>query len=188
MKVPVGDITRLLGQIAKGDSKAQARLIELVLGDLRLLAAACMRKERPDHLLQPTALVNEFYLKLVQQRRVNLKNRAHFFGVAAIMMRRILVDYARTHLAQKRGAGQQPLSLDKVFAFSMERSRQLLALDEALIRLQKMDPRQSHIVELRFFGGLNIAEIAEVLHDTPDNIKQEWSSAKAWLSMELKEE
>jgi len=159
----------------------------MVYAELRRLAASYMRKERCDHTLQATALVHEAYLKLIEQRSVNWQSRAHFFGIAAQIMRRILVDHARGHLRDKRGGGQQEVPLDEAIIFAPEQSGELINLDEALNRLATLDPRQAKIVELRFFGGLNVDETAEVLGISPKTVKRDWSVAKAWLHGELKQ-
>ena len=185
-----GEITLLLEQATKGDQDAMARLAPLVYDELHRMAARYLRRERSNHTLQPTALVHEAYLKLIQQREANWQNRAQFFGVAAQLMRRILIDHARHHLRTKRGVGQK-LSLDaaevEAISFSAEQSRDLMALDEALIRLEKLDARQSRIVELRFFGGLTVQETAHVLKIAPKTVERDWTVAKAWLYMQLKE-
>jgi RNA polymerase sigma factor (TIGR02999 family) len=180
------EITVLLAQFAKGDEGAISKLLPLVYDELHRLAASYMRRERPDHTLQPTALVNEAYLKLLEQHDANWQNRAHFFGVAAQLMRRILIDHARGHLRAKRGAGQK-VALDEALAFSEEQSGELVALHEALERLEKLDARQGRIVELRFFGGLTLEETASVLDISPKTVERDWQVAKAWLNMELKE-
>jgi RNA polymerase sigma factor (TIGR02999 family) len=140
-----------------------------------------MRGERPDHSLQPTALVHEAYLRLIQQERVEWRNRAHFFGVAAQLMRRILVDHARARLTAKRGAAEPAVQLDESSVFAEERSAELVALDEALQRLAQFDPRLERIVELRFFGGLPVEDTAEVLGISTRTVKRDWNAAKAWL-------
>src|SRR5262249_1120927 len=160
--------------------------VPVVYGELRRLAGSYMRRERQDHTLQATALVHEAYLKLVEQRSVNWQSRAHFFGVAAQLMRRILIDHARGHLRQKRGGEQKKLSLDQAYIFSEQQSAELLAVDEALERLSKLDPRQARVVELRFFGGLSVEEAAEVLGVSPKTVKRDWSVAKTWLYADLK--
>lgn len=180
-------VTVLLCAISRGDAEAASRLVPLVYRELRRLAASYMRRERPDHTLQPTALVHEAYLKLVEQRAVNWQNRAHFFGVAAQLMRRILIDHARGHLRQKRGGEIQKVSLDEALAFSDQQAEEVLALDESLQRLARLDPRQARVVEMRFFAGLNVEEVAEVLQLSPKTIKRDWSVAKAWLYADLKE-
>jgi RNA polymerase sigma-70 factor, ECF subfamily len=181
------DVTVLLKQVAGGNQDAAAKLIPLVYEELHQVAQNRLRLERADHTLQPTALVHEAYLKLVAQRDVNWQSRAHFFAVASRLMRRILVDYARGRLRAKRGGKQPKLPLDKVFVISRGRCDELLALDECLERLSKLDARQSRIVELRFFGGLTVEEAARVLDVSPKTVKREWSIAKAWLYGELKE-
>jgi RNA polymerase sigma-70 factor, ECF subfamily len=181
-----GEVTVLLAQLAEGNQKAASKLIPLVYSEMRRLAGAYMRRERGDHTLQPTALVNEAYLKLVEQRSVDWQSRAHFFGIAAQVMRRILVDHARGHLRDKRGGGQKPVPIDEALVFAPEQSEEFLKLDEALERLTKLDPRQGKIVELRFFGGLTVEQTAELLEISPKTVKRDWSMAKAWLHGELK--
>jgi RNA polymerase sigma-70 factor, ECF subfamily len=180
------DVTILLAELTKGNEGAASRLIPLVYAELRRLAASYMRRERSDHTLQPTALVHEAYLKLVQQRSVDWQSRAHFFGIAAQVMRRILVDHARGHLREKRGGGQRPVAMDEALVFAPEQSDELLKLDQALERLTKLDPRQGKIVELRFFGGLTVEQTADLLGISPKTVKRDWSMAKAWLHGELK--
>ena len=180
-----GEVTQLLIEIRKGNKEAEAKLIPLVYGELRRIARGYMRGERPDHTLQPTALVHEAYLRLVEQRRVEWRNRAHFFGVAAQLMRRILVDHARAQQTDKRRAAHQAIPLEGAFAFSEEQSGQLVALDAALQRLAELDSRQSRIVELRFFAGLTVEDTAEVMGIAPRTVKRDWNVAKAWLHGEL---
>src|SRR6202050_2862357 len=156
-----GDVTVLLTKLTKGNEEAASKLIPLVYSEMRRLAAAYMRRERSDHTLQPTALVNEAYLKLIEQRSVDWQSRAHFFGIAAQIMRRILIDHARGYLREKRGGGQEAVPLNEALVFSPEQSHELLKLDESLHRLTALDPRQGKIVELRFFGGLTVEETAE---------------------------
>jgi RNA polymerase sigma factor (TIGR02999 family) len=178
------DVTQLLQQWSNGQEQALDRLVPHIHHELRKLAASYLRRERPDHTLQPTALVNEAFLKLIDQRAVKWQNRAHFFGIAAQAMRRILVDHARTHAAGKRGGGMRRVPLDEnMIGRAMDVD--LLALDEALTRLAAIDPQQSRIVELRFFGGLTMDEAAEVMRISPATIGREWRIAKAWLSAEL---
>jgi RNA polymerase sigma-70 factor (ECF subfamily) len=188
---PVGstsaDVTMLLSRLAEGDKSVVPQLMPLVYDELRRLAASYMRRERPDHTLQPTALVHEAYLRLVEQRATSWKNRAHFFGVAAQLMRRILVDHARGRLRNKRGGEGQKVSLDEAFVFSPDQSAEIVDVDEALSRLEKLDPRQCRVVELRFFGGLTVDEAAEALHISPRTVEREWQFARAWLYMELKQ-
>ena len=164
-----------------GDDGALGELLPLVYAELRRLAAGYLRRERPGHTLQPTALVNEAYLRLVDQTQVRWQNRAHFLGVAAQMMRRILVDHARGQRAEKRGGEIQKLSLDENIVVSGERAADLVALDEALERLAELDPQKSRIVELRFFGGLSVEETAEVIGVSAPTVKRQWRMAKAWL-------
>jgi RNA polymerase sigma-70 factor (ECF subfamily) len=185
---PTEEITHLLHRLAKGDKKAPEELFSLVNKDLRRLAAAQMRHEGSDHILQPTALVNEFYLLLVKQRRIELKDRSAFFGVAAKIMRRVLIAYARAHRAQKRGGHRERVLLEEAVLFSGGPPKEVMAVDEALARLEKSDPLQSRIIELRFFTGLTVAETAEFLGISPEVIEKEWNFAKAWLYHELKED
>jgi RNA polymerase sigma-70 factor (ECF subfamily) len=180
------DVTVLLSELQKGDPDAASKIIRLVYEELRRLAGHYMRQEHPDHTLQATALVHEAYLKLINQRSVDWQGRAHFFGIAAQLMRRILIDHARGHLREKRGGAQQALPLDEALTFSPEQSSELIQLDEALERLAKLDARQSKIVELRFFGGLSTEEAAEFLGISSKTVKRDWSLAKAWLHGELK--
>jgi RNA polymerase sigma-70 factor, ECF subfamily len=181
------DVTLLLTALTRGEQDAASKLIPIVYGELRRLAASYMRRERVDHTLQPTALVHEAYLKLIEQRSANWQSRSHFFGVAAQLMRRILIDHARGHGRQKRGGEQKKVSLDDAFVFSEQQADELLAVDDSLDRLAKVDPRQARVVELRFFGGLNVEEAAEVLGVSPKTVKRDWSVAKAWLYADLKE-
>lgn len=180
-----GEITRLLVEIKGGNRRAQSELMPLVYAELRRLARGYMRGERPDHTLQATALVHEAYLKLVEEPAIDWQGRAHFFAVAAQLMRRILVDHARAHQAAKRGGLDHKISLEEELIFSEAKSAELLALDEALVRLAEQDPRQARIVELRFFGGLSIEEIAEVLQISPRTVKRDWNMARAWLYEEI---
>ncbi|HVG35453.1 MAG TPA: sigma-70 family RNA polymerase sigma factor [Pyrinomonadaceae bacterium] len=174
-------VTRLLIELTRGNHAAIDALLPLIYDELRSLASNYLRRERSDHTLQPTALVHEAYLRLVDQTRVNWQNRAHFFGVAAQMMRRILVDNARAHRAEKRGADFQKLSLDENIDKAVESGTELLALDEALKLLAEIDEQKSRIIELRYFGGLSVEETAEVLGVTPVTVKRHWRMAKAWL-------
>jgi len=181
-----GDVTILLAELVRGDEAAASKLFPLLYDELRRLAGNYMRRERGDHTLQPTALVHEAYIKLVQQRSIDWQGRAHFFGIAARVMRTILVDHARGHLRDKRGGGQRLVSIDEVLVFAPEQSLELVKLDEAVERLTKIDPRQGKIVELRFFGGLTVEQTADVLGVSPKTVKRDWSMAKAWLHGELK--
>ncbi len=179
------EITRLLTEIKGGNQRAQAELIPLVYDELRRLAQAYMRKERPDHTLQATALVHEAYLRLVEQSSIDWQGRAHFFAMAAQLMRRILVDYARAHQAAKRGGQEEKLSLDEDLVPTDEKSDELVALDHALERLAKQDARLAQVVEMRFFGGLSVDEISEVLKISPRTVKRDWELARAWLYEEI---
>lgn len=179
--VAARDVTRMLLDWSRGDARAAEQLFPLVYDELHRLAARQMRRERADHTLQATALVNEAYLRLVDQKRVHWQNRAHFFGVAAQLMRRILIKHAERRHAAKRGAGQEELPLDETLIITDERAADLLALDRALNDLALLDERQSRVVELRFFGGLSVEEIGVVLGVSPATVKREWRVAKAWL-------
>ncbi len=185
MDHPTGEVTRLLQEWSDGQAQALERLVPQIHSELRRLAASYLRKERQDHTLQPTALVNEAFLKLIDQRAVKWQNRAHFFGIAAQAMRRILVDHARAHAAGKRGDGLRNLPLDEAINIGATVDIDLLALDEALTRLAALDPQQSRVVELRFFGGLTMEETAEVMHISPATVGREWRMAKAWLFAEI---
>jgi RNA polymerase sigma factor (TIGR02999 family) len=178
-------ITELLGRWSRGDEEALDQLMPLVYGELRRLAGAYLRRERQEHTLQPTALVNEAYLKLVRQRNMPWQNRAQFFGVAAQLMRRILVDHARANYASKRGGHQVHVSLKNIRASETQVEADVLALHDVLNRLAEIDPDQSRIVELRFFGGLTIEETAEVMQVSHSTVEREWKLAKAWLKREL---
>ena len=179
------DVTHLLIQWSKGDSAALDALVPLVYDELRRQAQLYLSHEKPGHTLSSTALVHEAYLRLVKQKGVAWQNRAHFFGVAARMMRRILVDHARRHGYAKRGGGAMTLSLDETVAPAPEREIDLVALDDALDTLAKLDERQSRMVELRYFGGLSIEETSEVLGVSAPTVKREWASARAWLYREI---
>jgi len=186
MAAPEGhDITRLLLAWSEGDDDALGKLAPLVEAELQRLARHYLRGERPGHTLQPTALVNEAYLRLLDWRKLSWQNRAHFIGIAAKMMRRILVDHARRHRFLKRGGDAVKVSLEAGQLGSLERDPDLVALDEALTRLADFDLRKSQVVELRFFGGLSVEEAAEFLKISPRTVKREWSLAQAWLHCEL---
>jgi RNA polymerase sigma factor (TIGR02999 family) len=180
-----GDVTEALLEWSRGNPAALSSLMPCVYDELRQLASRSLRRERPDHTLQTTALVHEVYLKLVDQRQVNWQHRTQFFGVAAHMMRRILVDHARRHSAVKRGSGATRVSLDDDTAYVPALDENLIALDQALERLATFDERQSRIVELRFFGGLSLEETAEVLKISTATVKNDWRIARAWLYSEL---
>ena len=170
---------------SRGDREALDELMPIVYEELRRQAARHLRHERAGHTLQTTALVHEAYLRLVDQRDVRWQNRAHFYAIAAQLMRRILVDHARRGSAAKRGGSALKLPLDEAFASTGEREVDLVAIDEALLKLAELDPQQSRVVELRFFGGLNVEETAEVLGVSPRTVKRDWSVAKAWLHREI---
>ncbi len=179
------EVTQLLIAWSNGDKAALNKLMPLIYDELRQLARHYMSRERPGHTLQTTALVNEAYVRLVNRQGVHWQNRAHFFAIAAQLMRSILVDHARSHAYAKRGGGAHKIALDDAMVVSQERAAEVVALDDALKRLAEIDPQQSRTVELRFFGGLTIEETAEVLGLSPATIKREWSTAKAWLYHEL---
>jgi RNA polymerase sigma factor (TIGR02999 family) len=178
-------VTDLLLKWSNGDQAALDELMPLIHGELRRLAHRYMSRERDGHTLQTTALVNEAYLRLVNRQRMQWQNRAHFFAIAAQSMRSILVDHARTQAAAKRGGGAGKIEFDEALVVSQERAAEVVAVDEALRRLAEIDPLQSRLVELRFFGGLTIEETAKVLELSPATIKREWTTAKAWLFQEL---
>ena len=178
-------VTKLLVDWSNGDQSALEQLTPLVYSELRRLAGRYLRKERPDHTLQSTALVHEAFIRLIDQRSVRWQNRAHFFGVAAQMIRRILVDHARGRHASKRGSGAPRLSLDEAIALPDRKDLDLVALDDALNSLSKIDPQQARIVELRFFTGLTVEETAEVLGISPATVKRDWVTAKAWLYRDI---
>jgi RNA polymerase sigma factor (TIGR02999 family) len=178
-------VTQILVAWGNGDRHALGELMPLVYRELRRLAHGRLRGERPGHTLQTTALVHEAYLRLVDQREANWKNRAQFFAVAAQMMRRILVDYARARQYGKRGGGAQQVKLDEAMVVSSDRAAEVVALDEALLRLAELDSRKSRLVELRFFGGMSIEETAEILGVSPGTVMRDWTLAKAWLQREM---
>jgi len=183
-----GDVTELLVQWSNGDEAALERLMPLVYEECRRIATRQMRGEREEHTLTPTALVNELYLRLVDQRRTTWSNRAQFFGIAAQLMRRVLVDHARARLAEKRAGGRIVVSLEAAEdVTSSSPLADVLAIDDALIRLGRIDHDQQRIVELRFFAGLTVEETAHVLERSPRTVKREWQLAKAWLFRELSE-
>jgi RNA polymerase sigma factor (TIGR02999 family) len=188
METSADEVTRLLQDWGNGNQQALEKLVPLIYDELRRMAHNCLYRERPSHTLQTTALVHEAYLKLIDQRDARWQNRAHFFAIAAQAMRRILVDSARRHTALKRGGSAENLSLDEAASISLEPDPILLPLDEALNELAEIDPQQSRIVELRFFGGLTIEETAEVLQLSIDTIKREWAMARAWLRQVLTEQ
>jgi RNA polymerase sigma factor (TIGR02999 family) len=186
MPQPNGDVSELLARMKGGDQAAMPQLISLIYQDLRRLAAHCLRDERAGHTLQPTALVHEAYLRLVDQTRAGFETQGQFMGVAAHIMRRILVDYARQRIAAKRGGGVAPVDLDAIEAAGgVTVSEELLAVDEAIERLTALDAQQAQVVEMRYFGGLTVEETAEALGVAPRTVKRDWAMAKAWLQVEF---
>ena len=178
------DVTRLLSALQQGETGAADALVPLVYAELHHLAVHYMRGERAEHTLQPTALVHEAYMRLVDQRNASWRNRSHFFGIAAQAMRRILVDHARRKRATKREGGDR-VTLDESVAEAPQRSVDLIALDDALLKLAALDPRQARVVELRFFGGLDIEQTAESLGISPATVKRDWTFARAFLQREM---
>jgi RNA polymerase sigma-70 factor (ECF subfamily) len=181
-------VTELLIAWGNANQDALEQLFPLVYEELRRLAHRYMRRESPGHSLQTTAVVHEAYLRLIDQKHVQWQNRAHFFAIAAQMMRRILITHAQSHAYAKRGGGALKVSLDEAAVLSRERAGELIALDEALKGLTAIDPRRSQVVELRFFGGLSNEEIAEVLKISPNTVTRDWNVAKAWLYREMSKE
>lgn len=179
------DVATLLGELDVGNDKAVAELVVSLYSELRSLASRYLRRERREHTLQTTALVHEAYLRLADQREVHWKNKEQFLGIAAQLMRRILVDHSRGHDAQKRGSGFEKVFLEEAVCISKEKAADVIALDEALIRLAEFDPQQAQLVELRFFGGLSVEEAAAVLGVSRTTVKRNWNVAKAWLAREL---
>jgi RNA polymerase sigma factor (TIGR02999 family) len=187
MRPSAGDVTQLLGDLRNGRPAAASQLIPLVYDELHRLARVQMRHERPDHTLQATALVHEAYLRLVHDAEKSWQNRAHFIGVAAQVMRRILIDHARARRAAKREGVLQQVPLEECSLMTDAQSEQLVAINEALDRLAQFDPRQSRVVELRFFGGLTVDETAEALGVSVKTVTREWRLARAWLHREVSE-
>ena len=181
----VDHITALLVAWQRGDDDALQQLIPLVHRELHQIAQRCLRRERSDHTLQPTALVNEAYLRLVDVRRMSWKNRTHFFAMSARLMRRVLVDFARSRQYKKRGGGALRVSLDEAHAVSTERGQDLVALDEALTALSAVDERKARVIEMRFFGGLTVEETAAVLDVSRETVLRDWRMARSWLMREL---
>jgi len=188
MKPATKDVTRLLEQLRAGDRNAVADLVPLLYDELRQLASKYLRRERPGHTLQATALVHEAYLRLVDQKDVGWQNRSHFFGVAAQQMRRILVDHARHRHAAKRGGAAPRVALDEALVVSDQAAEDVLQLNELLTRLAELDEQQARVVELRVFGGLTVEEAAEALDISPATVKRDWAMAKAWLTREIQRE
>ena len=179
------EITRLLVAWGDGDQSALDKLVPLVQSELHRLAHHYMGRERPGHTLQTSALVNEAYIRLIDWKNVRWQNRAHFFGVSAQLMRRILVDFARERHYLKRGGGALQVSMSEAAAFAMDKEADLVALDEALVKLSEMDRRKAQVVELRFFGGLSVKEVAEVLKISEETVMRDWRLAKVWLLRQL---
>jgi RNA polymerase sigma factor (TIGR02999 family) len=186
MEPSQADVTLLLKRLSEGDQSVLHQLVPVVYAELRRLASGYMRRERPDHTLQTTALVHEAYLQLVGQQRARWSNRSQFFGVAAQLMRRILVDHARGHNAAKRGGMSPRFSLDEAIVMAKERGGDLLAIEELLTRLAAIDPQQVKIIELRFFAGLSVEETAQALGISDRTVKRDWAMAKAWIQRELR--
>ncbi len=182
------EVTQLLSDCSDANQDAFNQLFPLVYEELRRLAHRYMTQERSGHTLQTTAVVHEAYLRLIDQKHVQWQNRAHFFAIASQMMRRILITHAQSHAYAKRGGGTLKVSLDEVAVLSPERATELIALDEALKSLTAIDPRRSQVVELRFFGGMDNEEIAEVLKISPNTVTRDWNVAKAWLYREMRKE
>ncbi len=184
----MSDATQILAELNAGRADAAERLLPLVYDEFRAMAARYLRHERGNHTLQPTALVHEAYMKMVDQSRIDWQGRTHFFAVAAQAMRRVLIDHARHHRRQKRGGGRHKIALDEAVALSPQREEEVLALDEALQRLAEIDARQAKVVELRFFGGLTVEEVAKVLGVSKRTVEGDWTMARAWLKRELTRE
>ncbi|MGH9752174.1 MAG: sigma-70 family RNA polymerase sigma factor [Blastocatellia bacterium] len=187
-KPPPIEITERLIAWGAGDRAAFDQLLPVVYQELRRIAGNYLRQENPGHTLQPTALVHEAWLRLIDQTRVNWRNRAQFFGVAAQLMRRILVDHAKTKHREKRGGDAVKLSLDDVINLSRERAADILALDDALDELTRIDGRKSRVVELRYFGGFSVEETAQILEVSPETVMRDWKMAKAWLYQQIRRE
>jgi RNA polymerase sigma-70 factor, ECF subfamily len=185
MEAAPKDVTLLIKRFGAGDALAGDELIPLLYKDLRRMASYYLQRERQGHTLQPTALVHEAYLRLMNQKDAHWQNRSQFFALAARFMRRILVDYARRHHAVKRDGGAPKASMEEAFALSKEAPADLLAVDELLAHLSKIDPQQEQVVELRVFAGLTIEEVAVLLNISPATVKRDWKMAKAWLSREM---
>lgn len=185
MKPDPGEVTHLLAQLREGEREAESKLITLVYEELRRLAAYYLRGERPEHTLQPTALVHEAYIRMTKLHNVDWQGRSHFFAIAATVMRRILVDHARAQQAEKRIGFREAISLDEALVVSPARSTELIALDDALEQLSKIDARKSKIVELRFYGGLSEEETGVALGISTRTVKRDWRVAKVWLYNEV---
>jgi RNA polymerase sigma-70 factor (ECF subfamily) len=185
--MPDGQVTVLLKALNEGDASAADKLLPLVYAELHRLAAGYMRRERADHTLQPTALINQAYLRIAQQKNIEWQNHAHFIGFVANVMRRVLVDHARERYAEMRGGKQIRVELDEGHAVTAKPSAEVLKLEDALTRLEKLNPRQAKVVEMRYFGGFSVEEIAVALGISPRSVKRDWALAKLWLFDEVKE-
>jgi RNA polymerase sigma factor (TIGR02999 family) len=188
LSAATGEVTQILVELRQGNREAESKLIPLVYTELRRIAANHLRHEAPDHSLQPTALVHEAYLRLIRINEVDWQSRSHFFAVSATLMRRILVDHARANQARKRGDGVSPIAFDEAMMPGPQRAPEILALDDALERLAKLDERQAKIVEMRFFAGMSEEEAGEALGISSRTVKRDWRVAKAWLYKELGKE
>ena len=184
MRAADGEVTLLLKAMKNGDESASEKLLPLVYTELHRLARSYMRRERPDHTLQPTALINEAYLRLARDN-IDWQSRQHFIGVAANVMRRLLVDHARAHNAERRSGGADRVELGEGLMVSIERSAEVLALHDALTGLEAVDPRQAKVVELRYFGGFSVAEIGDILEMSPRSVKRHWALARIWLLKQM---
>jgi RNA polymerase sigma factor (TIGR02999 family) len=184
MRAADGEVTLLLKAMKNGDESASEKLLPLVYSELHRLARSYMRRERPDHTLQPTALINEAYLRLARDN-IDWQSRQHFIGVAANVMRRLLVDHARAHNAERRSGGADRVELGEGLMVSIERSAEVVALHDALTGLEALDPRQAKVVELRYFGGFSVAEIGDILEMSPRSVKRHWALARIWLLKQM---
>ena len=184
MRAADGEVTLLLKAMKNGDESASEKLLPLVYSELHRLARSYMRRERPDHTLQPTALINEAYLRLARDN-IDWQSRQHFIGVAANVMRRLLVDHARAHNAARRSGGADRVELGEGLMVSIERSAEVLALHDALTGLEAVDPRQAKVVELRYFGGFSVGEIGDILEMSPRSVKRHWALARIWLLKQM---
>lgn len=180
-----GEVTLLLRSFRPGDGPAASRLMQLIYPELKRLAQSCLRQERPDHDLQPTALVHEAYLRLVAHESHNWESRAHFYAAAANLMRRVLIDHARARATRKRDGRRLTIALDEGMALTSEQSADLIDLDDALGELEQLSPRQARVVELRYFTGLSVPEVAHALGVNPRSVDRDWAAARAWLRVRL---
>ena len=185
MSTPDGQVTVLLKAMNRGDKTAADQLLPLVYTELHRLARGYMNRERRDHTLQPTALINQAYLRIAKQENIEWQNHSHFIGFAANVMRRVLVDHAREHNAAMRGGGQVKVELEEGHAVSKETATEVLLLEDALVRLEKLNPRQAQVVEMRYYGGLSVEEVAGVLGIATRSVKRDWALARSWLYQEI---